>query len=181
MIQQTSNACVTIITDKGHGSGVVIDPSGLVLSAYHVIDDAAEVDVKFNNGITLRADILVYDDSSDVVLLKVQGKDFKYLSPTARNTGLGTDVVTIGTPISPELGQSIARGIVSGRRLKDEIELIQIDMAVSPGNSGGPLLNKQGEIVGVVQSKIVDEGVEGIGFAIPIETALSRLRVTIRR
>jgi len=179
MVQNTSGACVTIETDRGHGSGVVIDPSGLILSCYHVIENALLVDVKFSNGLTLGADILVYDDSADVALLKVQGKEFAYLSPADNaSTSLGMEVITIGTPSSSDLGQSVARGIVSGRRMNESLEYIQMDMAVSPGNSGGPLLNENGEILGIVQSKIVDDGVEGIGFAIPITTAMDRLKLS---
>ncbi|MCZ4407276.1 trypsin-like peptidase domain-containing protein [Cryomorphaceae bacterium 1068] len=180
MVQSTSPACVTVITEMGHGSGVVIDPSGLILTSYHVIEDANQVDVKFNNGLTLGADVIVYDDSSDVVLMRVKGKEFAYLSPAPEaSTILGMEVITIGTPSSPDLGQSIARGIVSGRRMDEELEYIQIDMAVSPGNSGGPLLDSHGRILGIVKSKIVDEGVEGIGFAVPIETALKKLRISV--
>ena len=79
-----------------------------------------------------------------------------------------------------ELGQSVAKGILSGKRkIKDKI-YIQTDMAVSPGNSGGPLLNEKGEIIGIVQRKIVDEGVEGIGFAIPIDKAIEILNIELR-
>jgi S1-C subfamily serine protease len=90
---------------------------------------------------------------------------------------MGDEVITIGTPADLLLGQSVARGIVSGKRRFDDLVYLQTDMAVSPGNSGGPVINSKGEIIGLVQGKIIGKGVEGICFAIPIERALQVLRI----
>src|SRR5690606_14417458 len=106
---------------------------------------------------------------NDIALLKVQGRGFRALPISEDNEyQLGAEVITIGTPADVELGQSISKGILSGKRKKDDKIYWQVDMAVSPGNSGGPLMNTKGEIIGIIQSKIVLEGVEGIGFALPI-------------
>lgn len=179
LIKHSSDACVTVMSDYGHGSGVIIDESGLMLTAYHVIENSREIQVQFNNGLLLNGHIVASDKASDIVLIKIDGAGFKPLPISQNSSALGDDILTIGTPIDPELGQSIAKGIVSGKRLHNDIAYLQFDMAVSPGNSGGPILNQKGEIIGLVQRKIVDERVEGIGFGIPIEQVLEILRIEI--
>lgn len=169
MIQHANRASVTIVTDGGHGSGVVISKEGLLLSAYHVVEGVNQIDVKFSSGLTLKAEIVDYDKVNDVVLLDIQGEGFTPLPiSTDDEFRLGAEVVTIGTPADIELGQSVSKGILSGKRKKENRIYWQVDMAVSPGNSGGPLLNEKGEVIGIIQSKIVEDGVEGIGFALPI-------------
>lgn len=180
MIKFAEKACVTIITEGGHGSGVLLSEEGHVLSAYHVVEGMSHIEVMFAGGVRMEARILSLDVPRDVVLLDIVGSGYKALRIASSDSlSLGDEVFTIGTPADLELGQSVSRGIVSGRRgIGDEV-LLQTDMAVSPGNSGGPLLDLNGEVVGVVQSKIVAQGVEGIGFALPIERALEALGVRI--
>ena len=181
MIQYASTSCVTIITDGGHGSGVIINDNGYVMTAYHVVDGANKIDVKFSHGLKLKATLVAYDYPNDVAILDITGEGFQALPlNTKDNSGLGINVLTIGTPAELELGQSVAKGILSGKRKIKEKIYIQTDMAVSPGNSGGPLLNEKGEIIGIVQRKIVDEGVEGIGFAIPVDKAIEVLNIELR-
>lgn len=180
MIQHASKACVTIITDGGHGSGVIISESGLVLSALHVVDGVNKIQVKFSSGLKLDAKIIAKDYKNDVVLLDITGEGFQALPiNNSGSNNLGMNVVTIGTPADLELGQSIAKGILSGKRKIEEKIYLQTDMAVSPGNSGGPLLNEQGEIIGIIQRKIIDDGVEGIGFAIPVSKAIEVLNIEL--
>jgi len=179
MIKQVNQACVTIITDGGHGSGVVIDQKGLVLSAYHVVEGVNQIDVKFSNGLTLQAGIVAFDELNDLALLDIVGEGFKSvpIKWDIEKLNLGEEVLTIGTPAELELGQSISKGIVSGNRKHEGNVYVQLDMAVSPGNSGGPLLNKQGEIVGIIQRKLIGTGIEGIGFAIPISRVIEVLNL----
>lgn len=178
LIQYAQQACVTIITDGGIGSGVIITPEGYMLSAYHVIKGVNKIQVQFSDGLKLNAKILASDIANDVVLLDIQGSGFTPLPmDTVGDIQLGEEVITIGTPMSIELGQSVARGILSGKRMFDDRILLQSDIAVSPGNSGGPLLNSDGEVIGIIQSKIVGKGVEGIGFAIPIKAAKAALGI----
>lgn len=180
MIQYANKSCVTIITDGGHGSGVIVGQEGLVLSAYHVVEGVNRIDVKFSTGLTLQAKIISYDEFNDVVLLDIVGEGFQALPLAKADEALplGAEVATIGTPFELELGQSISKGILSGKRKKDERIYLQADISVSPGNSGGPLLNAKGEVIGIVQSKVVKAGVEGIGFAIPIERVKEKLGIT---
>ena len=179
MIQYANTACVTIVTDRGHGSGVIIDQSGLMLSAYHVVEGVNQIDVKFSNGLTLNAEVVRSDPFNDIVLLDINGEGFTALPffLEANSSPLGTEVLTIGTPAELELGQSIAKGIISGNRMIDERFYIQSDISISPGNSGGPLLNSKGEILGIIQRKISGGGVEGIGFAAPIDRILEQLKI----
>lgn len=168
MVKYTSQSCVTIITDGGHGSGVIIDPQGYILTAYHVVEGINKIRIKMENGIELDANIIAYNTPTDLALLRIHGGGFRALPFSKENSiNIGEEVLTIGTPADLDLGQSISRGMISGKRSIENNIYIQLDIAVSPGNSGGPLINQQGEIIGIIQKKIVGKGVEGIGFAIP--------------
>jgi serine protease Do len=90
---------------------------------------------------------------------------------------VGQSVVAIGNPLS--FSNSVTQGIVSGFRRNSSRSLIQTDTAVNPGNSGGPLLNREGAVIGIVTEKIASEGIEGLGFALPIGEVLQRLNVSI--
>ncbi len=179
MIQYANKACVTIITDGGHGSGAIIDKSGLVISAFHVVDGVNKIEVQFSEGLLLGAEVVAYDKKRDVVILKIAGSGFRALPVNLDDVSIGDDAVTIGTPHDLKLGQSVARGMISGKRERDDEIVLQADISVSPGNSGGPLLNENGEIIGIIQQKIVRQGVEGIGFALPIGRALEVLNVSV--
>lgn len=181
LVKSVNPACVTVITDGGHGSGVIISKSGLMLTAYHVVEGVNKIDIKFASGLTLQAELKSFDKFNDVALLDITGAGFTAL-PLAKNGdyGIGTELLTIGTPADIELGQSISKGMLSGRRNREGHTYLQVDMAVSPGNSGGPLLTESGEILGIVQSKIIGSGVEGIGFAIPIETVQELLNIKVK-
>lgn len=181
MIRYADRSCVTVITDAGHGSGVIINSEGYVLSAQHVIDGTNRVEVQFSDGLRQDATIILADVEHDLVLLDIAGSGFKPLPITSSDsTGLGDEVVTIGTPADLALGQSVSKGILSGKRRIDDRIYLQTDLAVNPGNSGGPLINEKGEVIGIVQSKLVGKGIEGLGFAVPMEVVMERLRLRSR-
>lgn len=181
MIKHADKACITIITDDGHGSGVIIDPEGYTLSAYHVVDGAKRIEVQFSDGLKQEARVLVHDMGNDLVLLDITGSGFRPL-PLGKDdeNGMGDEVITIGTPADLQLGQSVSKGILSGKRKIEEKVYLQTDVAVSPGNSGGPLLNTKGEVIGIIQGKLVGKGIEGLGFAVPIERVQELLRINMR-
>jgi|GEM_PF-1212162 len=181
LIKLVNPSCVTIVTDRGHGSGVIVDSKGYIITANHVVEGTNIVSVKFDNGIELNAKVVTSNVDADVALLKIEGNSFKALPITLEETSLGSEVFTIGTPADIDLGQSISKGMISGKRSIENQTYIQLNMSVSPGNSGGPLLNDRGEIVGIVQKKMIGIGVEGIGFAIPIEKALKALGITLEK
>ncbi len=159
------------------GSGFIIDPAGLVVTNNHVIADADEVNVILNDGTTLKAEVIGRDTKTDLALLKVTPtKPLKAVkfgdSDTLR---LGEWVIAIGNPFS--LGGTVTAGIVSARNRDIQSgpydNYIQTDAAINRGNSGGPLFNLNGEVIGVNTAIISPSGGSiGIGFAVPSKTVV---------
>ncbi len=162
------------------GSGFVISRDGFVITNYHVVKDAEEIIVRLNDRRELAAEVIGTDVQTDTALLKVQAKDLP-VAKLGSSEGLkpGQWVVAIGSPFGFEY--SVTAGIVSalGRSLPSEnyVPFIQTDVAVNPGNSGGPLFNLDGEVVGI-NSQIYSHtgGFMGVSFAIPIEVAMHVVR-----
>lgn len=159
------------------GSGFIIDPSGLVVTNNHVIADADEVSVILNDGTTLKAELIGTDKKSDLALLKVKSdKPLKAVKfGNSDKLRLGEWVIAIGNPFS--LGGTVTAGIVSARNRDINSgpydNYIQTDAAINRGNSGGPLFNLDGEVIGVNTAIISPSGGSiGIGFAVPSKTAL---------
>jgi serine protease Do len=120
------------------------------------------------------------NDDRDVALLKISGSGFKALPlGTSDDASVGTEVVAIGTPQDIKLGQTVTKGIVSGKREMEEKNFIQTDVAINSGNSGGPLINSSGEVIGIIVAKVFGKSVEGLGFAIPINEAIKKLNLKL--
>lgn len=166
------------------GSGVVLDPKGIIVTNEHLIAKAINIRVKFINGKEYEAHVLGSDPEFDIALLKVTDKaDFPFLKITKpKSVRVGEKVMVIGNPYG--LSSSVSVGVVSalGRNLKIEnriyANLIQTDAAINPGNSGGALLDVEGNPLGIVTA-IYGEG-KGIGFAIPIEDVMTMLDEFLR-
>jgi S1-C subfamily serine protease len=162
----------------GTGSGFGLTADGLVMTAAHVVS-ASKVEVRTRDGKTLPARVVRMSHKQDVALLSLGDSGAKLpclsIEPTPQTPG--TDVYAIGSPGGEELAFSLSRGIVSGLRLLGDVPLIQTDASLSPGNSGGPLVDHQGRVVGVVSRKIAGHAVEGLGFAIPIQAGLLALKL----
>jgi serine protease Do len=160
---------------RGVGSGFIISSDGYILSNHHVVEGADEVFVSMTDGREFKAKIVGSDQRTDVALLKIEAKKLPAL-PLGDPSKLkvGAWVVAIGSPFGLE--NTVTAGIVSakGRDTGDYLPFIQTDVAVNPGNSGGPLLNLDGEVVGI-NSQIYSRtgGFMGISFAIPIDEANS--------
>ena len=162
------------------GSGFIIDSSGLVVTNNHVIADADEISVILNDGTTLKADIVGRDTKTDLALLKVKpDKPLKAVKfGDSDKLRLGEWVIAIGNPFS--LGGTVTAGIVSARNRDINSgpydNYIQTDAAINRGNSGGPLFNLDGEVVGVNTAIISPSGGPiGIGFAVPSKTVVAVL------
>jgi len=167
------------IKGRGMGSGFIISPDGYVLTNYHVVADASEVKVKLGDSREFTAKVVGSDQQYDVALLKIDGKNLPTVRVGDSNTlKPGQWVVAIGSPFG--LDHSVTAGVVSavGRSTggpdQRYVPFIQTDVAINQGNSGGPLLNTRGEVVGI-NSQIFSAsgGYMGISFAIPIDLAMS--------
>ncbi len=161
---------------RGQGSGFIVSPDGLILTNAHVVRDASEVTVKLTDRREFVAKVLGSDPKTDVAVLRIAAKGLPVVHlGGARDLKVGEWVLAIGSPFGLE--SSVSAGVVSakGRSLPDDsmVPFIQTDVAVNPGNSGGPLFNARGEVVGI-NSQIYTRtgGYQGLSFAIPMETVL---------
>ena len=162
------------------GSGFVVSRDGFVITNYHVVKDAEEIIVRLNDRRELAAEVVGSDAQTDVALLKVDAKDLPVVHlGSSEDLKVGQWVVAIGSPFGFEY--SVTAGIVSalGRSLPSEnyVPFIQTDVAVNPGNSGGPLFDLDGKVIGI-NSQIYSHtgGFMGVSFAIPIEVAMHVVR-----
>ncbi len=180
MLSALVKAVVTIQTEKGHGSGFLVSNDGYMITNEHVVGNEALVKVKFEQGFTLDGQVLKTNKDFDLALVKVAASDMPALT-IGNDEGLmlGEEIFAIGTPLDQSLGQSVTRGILSGRRDLDGFQFLQTDVSINPGNSGGPLLDEEGKVVGVATMKISGKGLEGLGFGVPITKALEMLNLTI--
>lgn len=165
------------------GTGVVIDDSGIVLTSLHIVKDALEVRVVFADGTRSEASIIAEQPENDLAVLRPAEIPDDLLPATLASSSalrVGDEVVAVGNPF--DISNSLSAGVISGLGRNFQAPgtgeilpgMIQFDAAVNPGNSGGPLLNRDGEVVGIVIGLLnpTDQDVFiGIGFAVPIETA----------
>ncbi|MCQ9618117.1 trypsin-like peptidase domain-containing protein [Paenalcaligenes niemegkensis] len=163
------------------GSGVIVSTDGYILTNYHVVEAADDIDVALNDGRSARAELVGADPESDLAVLRIQLDKLKAIPVASAQSSLrvGDIVLAIGNPFG--VGQTTTMGIISGlgrNRLGINIfeNFIQTDAAINPGNSGGALVNAQGSLVGI-NTAIYSEtgGSLGIGFAIPAQAALTIL------
>ena len=160
--------------DRGIGSGFIISADGYVLTNAHVVDGADEVHVTMIDKHEFKAKVIGADKDSDIALLKIEGSNLPHLTlGDSDKIRAGEWAIAIGSPFG--LDNTVTAGIISSkaREIGDYLKLIQTDVAVNPGNSGGPLLNMRGEVVGI-NSQIFSEsgGYMGISFAVPINDAI---------
>jgi S1-C subfamily serine protease len=166
-----------LVPQEGQGSGFVIDKEGRILTNYHVIAEARQVEVTLHNRKKYKATIVGVDKSHDLAIVQIKAPDLQpMVLGDATNLQVGQKVYAIGNPFG--LAGTLTQGIVSSIRQVQEPDgmviedAIQTDAAINPGNSGGPLLNSHGEVIGI--NTIIASSVgqsAGIGFAIPINTA----------
>lgn len=161
---------------RGQGSGFIIDPNGIILTNNHVVDGADEVTVHLTDKREFKAKVLGTDPKTDIAVIKIEGKDLPVVKlGKSENVKVGEWVAAIGAPFG--LDNTVTAGIVSAKshNLPDEqfVPFIQTDVAVNPGNSGGPLFNMKGEVIGI-NSQIFSTsgGFMGLSFAIPIDLAV---------
>lgn len=172
--------------DKGHGSGFAISNDGYIITNFHVIagklfDQPEEVSVILSNGIEIPAKVIRYNRATDVALLKVDYTFEKaFLLKPSKEYKNYMEVYASGAPKSIELGQTVTLGLLSNERNFNDLKLLQLSMSINGGNSGGPLFDKQGNLHGVIQSKLVGYATEGVGFAIPSYIISEYLNISIK-
>ncbi len=161
--------------ERGTGSGFIINKEGDIITNAHVVEGAQRVSVVLKDGRKLEGKVLGLDSLTDIAVVKITDKNLPtVILGTSQNLQPGEWAIAIGNPLG--LDNTVTAGIISalGRNSNEigvdkRVKFIQTDAAINPGNSGGPLLNQQGEVIGV--NTAIIQGAQGLGFSIPIETA----------
>ena len=192
VVKKTADSVVEITTEYaqqnglyytyGAGSGVIIDEGGYIITNNHVISGdsgtATKIRVRLTDGKAYDAKIIGADSDSDIAVLKIDATGLTKAEIGMSSTlVVGEEVVIIGNPLGT-LGGSVTNGIISALdreiTVEDEtMNLLQTNAAVNPGNSGGGMFNMAGELIGIVNAKYSEAGIEGLGFAIPIDDAIT--------
>ena len=182
VVERTRAGVVRIAGASGSGSGFVVDSAGHILTNEHVIEGAGRLAVVFDDGTRLTAQVVASDPARDIALLKVETTRRLTVLHLATSTREGEQVVALGYPLDLSDRITVTQGIVSSFRRFGDVDYVQTDAATNPGNSGGPLLNLRGEVVGMntsVRREIQDReyDAQGIGFAIRYDVLSSRLPI----
>lgn len=179
---------------QGTGSGIIFEKKNgkaYIVTNYHVIEGAKEVRVNLpldNKTKTVPAKVLGSDPITDLAVLEISGEDVKTVAQFGNSDTLrpGEPAIAIGNPLGPQFSQSVTVGVISSTRRtirvteNVETEVIQTDAAINPGNSGGALVNSAGQVIGINSLKIAQQGVEGLGFAIPSNDAIPIIQALIK-
>ncbi|TXC91141.1 PDZ domain-containing protein [Metabacillus litoralis] len=172
--------------ESGTGSGFIFKKEGdvgYVLTNNHVIEGASSIEVTLYDGEKVSAQLVGTDALTDIAVLKIDGKHVTTVAELGDSEALrtGEDVIAIGNPLGEEFSRTVTQGIISGiDRTIDvttsegdwALNVLQTDAAINPGNSGGPLINMDGQVIGINSLKISQNGIEGLGFAIPSNEVL---------
>jgi len=162
--------------DTGSGSGVIITEDGYIATNHHVVNGIRNIHVYLQDGSKYAAELIGSDPYADLAIIKIDAEGLPAaMMGNSSGVSVGETVYAIGNPLGV-FTSSVSRGIISGLDRTLDIEgvsmtLMQTDAAVNPGNSGGGLFNAKGELIGIVNAKTASVSVEGLGFAIPIDTA----------
>jgi S1-C subfamily serine protease len=171
--KQRINPNAGALREANAGSGLIYDPGGYILTNRHVIDGAEQIDVTLQSGTIVTGTLVGQDPVADIAVVKIDPALAPAVAPLGDSALVrsGQRVVAIGSPLQFET--SVTRGIISGtdRSIGGVEGMLQTDAAISPGTSGGPLVNAQGEVIGIATATVRTNQAERIGFAIPINTA----------
>lgn len=176
-VQDAVSAVVVVRSGQSTGAGVTVSPDGFVVTAAHVLG-YGDVKVRYADGEESPAEVVRVVKSADTALLRVTQPYGVCVAARPTAAALGEEVFAVGSPGGASLGFSMSKGIVSSVRDVDTLRLVQTDAAISPGSSGGPLMDPSGGWLGVLSFKLVGGGVEGIGFAVSAPDAVAALGIT---
>jgi serine protease Do len=163
--------------EQGAGSGVIFSEDGYIVTNNHVVNGATHIVVTTTDGKEYEADIVGTDPQSDLAVIKIDAKGLTTATMgDSDNLEVGDAAIAIGNPLGA-LGGTVTQGIISSLNRQIEIDgtvmtLLQTDASINPGNSGGGLFDANGNLIGIVNAKASSDGVEGLGFAIPINSAI---------
>ncbi|EZP74789.1 2-alkenal reductase [Parageobacillus genomosp. 1] len=175
--------------EAGVGSGVIYkkeNGKAFIVTNHHVVENASQLEVSLKDGTRVPAKLLGSDVLMDLAVLEIDAEHVKKVAEFGNSDTVkpGEPVIAIGNPLGLQFAGSVTQGIISGTNRTVEVDLdqdgapdwnaevLQTDAAINPGNSGGALVNVEGQVIGINSMKIAQESVEGIGFAIPINTAI---------
>lgn len=164
----------------GTGTGVILSSDGLIATNAHVVNGASRVTVTLHSQKVYTAEVLGMDENTDLAVLKIKAHGLRAAKFAAsgrmHRLRVGDTAIVLGNPLGAELTDTLTAGVISATDRAVEVggsivEMLQTDASVSPGNSGGPMFDAQGRVIGIITSKVVEDGAEGIGFAIPADLA----------
>ena len=187
VVEQVSPSVVTIVGNQAsssvvdsynnptvHGSGVIYKSNGHIVTNAHVVKDLKNLTVVLSDGTMLPGKVLYSDDVADLAVVKVDKVGLTSITMGKMETVVaGKTALAIGTPVSLSMRNTVTKGIVCAAEVAlpdSHYKLIQTDATVNPGNSGGPLLNTKGELIGINSSKYVSASIDNMAFAIPVDT-----------
>ncbi|MCD7754851.1 MAG: trypsin-like peptidase domain-containing protein [Firmicutes bacterium] len=188
----TTNIWGQQTTSAASGSGFIITADGYIVTNYHVIEDATSITVSMYNGDSYSAIVVGYDESNDIAVLKVEAEGLSaVILGDSDNLNVGDSVVAIGNPLG-ELTYTLTAGIISAKDREVTMStgitmnLLQTDCAINSGNSGGPLFNMYGEVIGITNAKYSsssssEASIDNIGFAIPINSVMDIIESIIEK
>jgi len=172
---------VLIFAGEGHGSGFLISKDGYVMTDQHVVGSADRVKVRWADGIETLGEVVRTDRARDVALIKTDPRGRQPLALRTEPMSPGQTVYAIGAPLEARFQNTVRRGVVSAYRTIDGFRFLQSDVAINPGDSGGPLLDDKGQVVGMTKSTYrVQETPTGINFFVPTRDALDFLQLQAR-
>ena len=170
-LNEAKQAVHTLHTPEGHGTAISIGSNGYLVSNYHMVQGQAEdsIFIHFRNQVKLKAQVVRSNPIHDLCLLKVDST-FQIIlqaKPRSYNNVIGSKVYAIASPTDPDLIQSISKGVISYERKSNNRVIIQSDVSVNRGSSGGALVDEQGRLLGLLNAKLTGYGVEGLSFSTP--------------
>ena len=174
-ISDAVGAVVAVFAGDAFGSGVLVSADGLVLTNHHVVGGMKTVRIRWSDGFEATGEVLRSDKRRDVALLKLQPRGRQPLAVSRTLPTAGSTAFAIGTPLDPTLQNTVTRGVVSANRIVNGFSFIQADVPVTHGNSGGPLLDERGAVIGLTDWGVPAEEGSTLNFFIPIGDALDFL------
>jgi len=175
-IGDVPGSVVAVLTGDGWGSGFLVSNDGYLLTNRHVVGAATTVRIRWSDGFETTGDVVRSDKRRDVALVKTDPRGRRPLVLRRAMPAVGEAVFAIGTPLDEKLQSTVTKGIVSANRILDGFAFIQSDVTVDHGNSGGPLLDDKGQVIGITVIKFApDDGQRGLNLFIPIGDALDFL------